>query len=258
MDNDDLLELMKAPPVGYRQSQGLEPEFATAFNTWKQDPSPQNASSFVKAVRPIIDTAIKPLGDSPALRGRAKQIVISAAGSYDPQKAGLRTHLMTHLQGLKRIAAQQELPIHIPERALLQQRAVQQAVGELSDQLGREPSDSEVADFTGLSRRRLTQLRMLQRPVAESAATRTSPEGQSYDPAVESDPRAVLEDFVYSDLPPRDQLIMDYALGRNGRPQLAGREIAQTLGVSPGAISQRLAAIQERFNVVQDLELFGT
>jgi DNA-directed RNA polymerase specialized sigma subunit len=259
MATDNLLDLMKAPPASARKSQGLEPEFAAPFQAWKQSPTPQTASALVSAVKPVIDTALKPLGDSPALRGRAKQIVLTAASTYDPSQAGLRTHLMTHLQGLKRIAAQQEMPIHVPERVMLQQRSVQQATAELADELGREPADSELADRTGLSPRRLAALRTWHRPMSESAASWESPEGEVSSPAVQDGgPQEVLENFVYSDLEPRDQLILDYSLGRHGRPRLSGRDIASQVGISPAAVSQRLAGIQQRFNAAQDLELFGS
>lgn len=256
----DLMELMRAPPKperDYSRSR-LEPAYAKPWETWKATPNPQTASALVTAVKPVIDTAVKPLGDSPALRGRAKQIVLSAAGSYDPYRSSFNNHLMSNLQGLKRIAGQFDTPIHIPERVMLQQRDVYHATQELSDLLGREPSDSELADHTGLSVARLGKLRKYHRPVAESGVLFENDEGEVFSPAVETaTPQAILEDFIYSDLTPRDQLIMDYALGRNGRERLPANIIARQLGITPGAVSQRLSLIQQRLNSAQDMELFG-
>lgn len=257
--NEDLLAAMKAPPRDYRENtKGLEPEYKTAFHTWRQDPSPGNAGALVKTVQPVLDTALRPLGNSPALRGHARRIALGALQSYDPERASLRTHLMTHLQGLKRIAGRMDVPISIPERVMLQQRHVAETATQMEDELGREPSDHEIADRIGLSPKRLAYLRQFRRPVSESQASFENPEGEVVGPEVEHDtPQSVLENFIYSDLTPRDQMIMDYAMGRNGRPQLSGREIAMRVGVTPGAVSQRLAAIQERFNTVHDLQLFG-
>ena len=50
--------------------------------------------------------------------------------------------------------------------------------------------------------------------------------------------------FVYGDLGPTDQLIMDMTLGRNGRRRASTQEIARRLNITPGAVSQRAAKIQ--------------
>jgi len=250
---------MNDPPRGYQDKpRGLEPEYADSFNTWKAAPTPENASKLITNVQPVLDSALRPLGNSPALRGHAKRIALGALQTYDPKQAGLRTHLMGHLQGLKRISGRLDVPINIPERVMLQQRDVAEHAQQLMDELGREPSDAEIADRTGLSVKRLVYLRQNRRPVSESQASFDNADGEIVGPEVEHEtPQSILENFVYSDLTPRDQVIMDYALGRNGRPKLDGRAIAMQVGVTPGAVSQRLAAIQERFNMLRDQQMFG-
>jgi Mn-dependent DtxR family transcriptional regulator len=52
-------------------------------------------------------------------------------------------------------------------------------------------------------------------------------------------------DFVYGDLSPTDKLIMDMTLGRNGRRTAATQDIARRLNITPGAVSQRAAKIQQ-------------
>ncbi|TXH47693.1 MAG: winged helix-turn-helix transcriptional regulator, partial [Desulfurellales bacterium] len=42
-----------------------------------------------------------------------------------------------------------------------------------------------------------------------------------------------------------------------GQPGLSGREIAQRLGITASAVSQRLARIQARFRALEDMRLFG-
>ena len=258
---EDLFAMMQAPPKAPTPPAArsrLEPKYAPVWEQWRADPSPANASQMVAAAGPIIDTAIRPLGNSPALRGRAKQIVLQAAGTYDPTRSSFSNHLMSHLQGLRRIAGQQNNPIHIPERVTLQQMDVADAFANLSDSLGREPTDLELADHTGLSVKRLAKLRTYRRPVAESGAMWESPDGEVMGPAVEHEaPQRLYEEFVYGDLSPRDQLIMDYALGRNDKERLPAGMIARRLGITPGAVSQRLSAIQARLNAVEDMEIFG-
>ena len=255
---DDLFDMMAEKPATSKRNR-LEPDYADAFNAWKATPNPQTSSAFLGAVRPIIDSAVRPLGDSPALRGRAKQIALQAGAAYDPNQASLRTHLMTHLQRLKRISGQQSNPIRIPERVILQQKAVNDAMLNLADELGREPSDSELANATGLSVPRLMQLRGYRPALSEGVVSHDADGNPTMGPGVEREtPASIWHDFVYADLSPKDQLIFDYALGRNGRQQLPSGLIAQEMRVTPGYVSQRLAAIQERMNELQELDLFGT
>lgn len=255
--NDDLFDMMSTPEPQSHRSR-LEPDYADAFNTWKTTPNPQTSSAFLSAVRPIIDTAVRPLGDSPALRGQAKQLVLQHAGTYDPTKASLRTHLMTNLQRLQRISGQQSTPIRIPERAMLQAKSLRDATLNLVDELGREPSDSELANATGLSVRRIAQVRQQPYAMSEGMASH-DPEGNpTTGPGVKHEtPAEIWHDFIYSDLSPKDQLIFDYATGRNGRPQLPPGQIARALKVTPSFVSQRLAHVQTRMNELQELDLFG-
>jgi DNA-directed RNA polymerase specialized sigma subunit len=257
--NDDLIQSMTAPPRDYSgKSREIEPEYAQPFSAWKINPTPENANALVHTLQPVMDTALRPLGNAPALRGHARRITLGALQTYDPAKASLRTHLMGHLQGLKRIAGRLAMPIAIPERVMLQQRDVAEAARDLTDSLGREPSDTEIADSTGLSVKRLLHLRKFRRPISESAASFDNASGEVVGPEVVHDtPQTILENFIYSDLSPRDQLIMDYTLGRNGRPRLNGRDVATQVGVTPGAVSQRLAEIQQRFDTMRDQSLFG-
>jgi DNA-binding Lrp family transcriptional regulator len=55
-------------------------------------------------------------------------------------------------------------------------------------------------------------------------------------------------DFVYGDLDNTNKLIMDMSLGRNGRKQTSVQEIARRLNITPGAVSQRAAKIQQMLN----------
>jgi len=250
------------PPVKITPPRNrLEPEYNDAYQAWKLDRSPASASALISSVQPILTQASRHYGDSPNIRTKAKHIALQAMHSYDPARASLRTHLMTHLQGLRRYAGQQELPIKVPERVVLQHKAMRDASEEFQDEFGYEPSDAELSERTGLSPKRLVELRKWRRPLSEGRMTATEAYGEEEepaDPAITQDiPVDVLHEFIYNDLHPRDQLIMDYALGRNGRERLPANLIAQRVGVTPGSVSQRLAHIQRKLDTAQDLNLFG-
>jgi len=257
--DDSLFSKLQAPPklTPEEQQNRLEPEYAQAFTDWQQTPTPQTSSAFLRAVEPVLNMAVKPLGNSPTLRGQAKRLTLQAAGSYDPQRGSLKTHLMSHLQGLKRIAATQDSPIQMPERQRMQYQNLNAAEAELRDSLGRDPADSELADATGLSLERLAKLRRALRPVSESAFS-GSEEGDGLPGVQRTTPLTVWHEYIRSELSPRDQLLLDYAAGANGQTALPSVEIAKRLGITPGAVSQRLAMIQGKLNELDDLDLLGT
>lgn len=262
---DSIFDKMTMGPKPTMESKRnrLEPEHAPAFHAWKAAPTPETSQALITSVAPILNSATRSYGNSPNLQLQAKHMALHALGTYDPEKSNLKTHLMSHLQGLRRYSGQQDLPIRVPERIVLQHKTMRDTAAEFQDENGREPSDIELSELTGLSPKRLSEIRLWHRPMAEGhvtsmyAAQDHSEDGPG-DPAVEqTTPVAILHDFIYSDLSPKDQLIMDYALGRNGRPQLSSRDIAVRVGVTPGLVSQRLTAIQQRLNAVQDMGIFG-
>src|SRR5690606_29943577 len=97
---------------------GLEPEFHAAYTAWKTNNTPQSRGELLKAVSPVLQTAIYSYGDgeSPALKARAKLLALEAFNTYDPTRGSLKTHLLSQLQRLRRISAQQQQTIRVPER----------------------------------------------------------------------------------------------------------------------------------------------
>lgn len=226
--------------------------------TWKDAPTPRNAGVLVKSLKPVLDSAIRTYvggSPSPTIQSRAKLLALEAAAKYDPARAKLRTHLMVHLQGLRRYAAREQQIVGIPERVGLDLHRIHTATTELQDRLGREPSDQELSDHTGLSRRRLQYVRQAKGGVAEGQMTRESESGEDvFQPAVkQTHDDSAWTEMVYHDLHPTDQLILEHSLGLHGRKQISKQAIAKKLKLSPGAISQRAARIQAMLDKKEEL-----
>jgi DNA-directed RNA polymerase specialized sigma subunit len=179
--------------------------------------------------------------------------------SYDPvRKVRLQTHLYNHLQGLKRVNRQETQGVSVPERIVLERRYLDSNHSDLTEELGREPTDSELMDRTGLSAKRLTRLRQYQRAIPEgSMADPIS--GAEYGGSVRSaqQQHTPWTQLVYDDLDPHHQKVMEFSLGLHGHPVLPNHEIARRLGKSAGAISQAKLRIQRRLDEEQELSPFG-
>jgi DNA-directed RNA polymerase specialized sigma subunit len=177
-------------------------------------------------------------------------MALKALDTYDPARGNVRTHLLSQLQSLRRASAQAQNIISIPEQVSLDFSRLNENENELRDRLGRDPSDDELADSTGLSVRRIRKVRAFNQPVAEGMTTREVGPDDSYggDTAstIPGSTRAADAwfNFVYEDLSPVDKLVADMTLGRNGRRKTSTQDIARRLNITPGAVSQRAAKIQ--------------
>lgn len=238
----------------------LEEKYANPYSLWQRNPTRFNTTNLLRTVQPDVDKAISAhVGDSnPLIRSRAKKMTLQAIRSYDPTKARLGTHIVNHLQGLKRVARQQSQILPVPERVSLDQSYVENARRELEDELGREPTIMELADKTYLSPKRIRYVRKFRMPVAEGYLSSMSGEGEDSIPMpeIDEDRMPAWFEFVYSDLGPTDQKIMEWTLGLHGSPQLSNSAIASKLRITPGAVSARKAKIQKLLDQQSELSPF--
>lgn len=208
-----------------------------AHEAWKRDPSQANLMHVLQASQPIINMAIKSYvgNQDPVAISHARILAMRAIKSYDPKRGTqLRTHLLTQLQPLRRLAAKRRFIVNVPEQVQYDMSGLREAEADLTDELGREPSESEVADRTGLAIKRLRHIRGMAIPQAESAF---GPEGppQTQQSNIMND----WQDYVYYDLSQTDKKIFEWRTGYNGKATLGVSDIARKLGMSAGAVTQR-------------------
>ena len=235
----------------------LESEFKPDYDLWKQYQNPTANGRLLKTIEPVIQTAVKTYAGgapSPTLVSKARLMALQAMPNYDPKQAKLKTYLMNHLQGLRRVAARDNQILAVPEQVQLDHYHLHRAETELRDQMGRDPSTAELADHTGISMRRIAYVRKL-RPALSDGQVMTPIAGSESDdfnePAVRAGGKGEAKAwhrFVYDSLDATDQVIMEHSLGLRGKPILSNQEIARKLGVTPSAVSQRKARIQGRLD----------
>lgn len=240
-----------------QQTFKLEPDLAEPYWSWRSTRTPQTTGRLLKAVQPSIDKAIAVhVGKSdPLLQSRARRLALGAFDSYDPERAGLGTHIVNQLQGLKRVVRQQRQIISVPERVVLDRSHVIDAENTLKDKLGREPTMVELADHTGLSLKRLRYVNRYRQPVAEGWFS-GSDEEDEYSPAVEGPASSAWLEMVYGDADPTNKKILEWSLGLHGLPQLSNQEIASRLRLTPGAISQRKLSLQRTLDQEKEFSPF--
>lgn len=237
---------IQSAPIPPRESAGSD-AVRSAYDRYRSDPSPEAADEFLRAIRPWMASAVRAFAGPdapPSVWAHAKRIALEAAPRFDPrQKTQFRTYLMTHWQGLRRIAARSATPIRVPEQAAIDAGRLAAHEADLAAQLGRPPSDAELADHTGLSLPRIANARRASGFLSESSAgenrmdaglTRLSPAE-----------RMAWIRFVYADLSPIDQVILEHSVGLNNKPIRTTQELAKQLRMSAGAVSQRKTRIEQ-------------
>lgn len=243
----------------------IEDDFSTPYQAWRTKPSPESSDQLLRSLDPVITSAVKTFGQGasgPLIRSRARRIVLDALPGYDSSQGKLKPYLNSHLQGLRRLAAQQANVVHVPERIMLDRIALHEATGRLTDELGRDPTDIELMDETGLHPKRLSRIRQYRMPMAEGAMMSPSDGGdpEPFDPEIL--PSAGLSpaviQFVYqSQGNPVDQLILEHSLGLNGKKKLSGQTLASRLRLTPAAVSLRKAKLQQQFDDVVRTGVLG-
>lgn len=237
----------------------IEPHLIKPVMDYKANPHPASADAFLKAVSPIMETGLSTYGGknvNPMMRTRARRVLLDSVRTYDPSRASFKTHAMNQLRTLQRYGAQQQQVLKVPEGVALDQGHLRESEAELRDRLGRDPSDQELADHAGISRRRIRYVRGYRQGIAEGqlASAGAAEDGDGgYEPAVnQADPTHLMAEFLYHDLDPVDQVILEYTVGLNGSPRLPGSVLAQRVGLTPGAISQRKARLDQRMRELAD------
>ncbi len=225
----------------------LEDDYREPFEAWQASPSPATAGHLLRKLKPVIQTGLRNYVGrdiSPTLQGRAKQLTLDAIGTYDPHRAKLSTHVINNLQSLRRAARQERQVLSVPEGQSIDAGYLQSAQTVLEDRFGRSPSTQELSDYTGMSGRRIGRIRGLKSPMSEGSVSGPGTEP----PAVQYDRSRLLMEAVYEGASANDQRVMEWTLGLHGQPKLTNAQIALKLGVTPGAVSQRKAKLQQHID----------
>lgn len=218
------------------------------YDTWKADPTPANLYAVTKSLKPTIDSVLASLGGtgSPDVATRARVVAAKAIQSYDPAYgASLPTWVSQQLRQLTRDVRKSNNTISIPEGVQLDGFTLKQAEQQFVDEHDREPTVNELADMTGLSVKRITDVRNKLKPVATEGAF-TDEEGNVgiVGSLPDFDQEAV--DYVYNDSDLIDRQILEMKLGYGGHDVLDNAAIMQKLGLTPVQLSRRVNRLTMR------------
>ena len=114
----------------------------------------------------------------------------------------------------------------------------------------RIPTDDEIADEIGISPKRVARVRemsMASVPSGQLDEVAGEDGDSSIAPAVSTpSPVPFAQDAVYMSLDKTDRFIFDALTGSHGSAQLPAKTVAERLGITPAAVSQRASRIAQQ------------
>jgi DNA-directed RNA polymerase specialized sigma subunit len=184
-------------------------------------------------------------------------MAVDAIQRYKPQgggTGGIHAYVMTTLRGLQRSAAKITQPMAPAPDARQQNAKFFAKIQELTDDLGREPSDEELQDALNIPMKQVLKLRRrvrAQLPLSMWEAKFDDEDGEGSSDLLATSKREPYDDWmdaVYHDLGSLDRLIMQYRSGYRGAPVLSNQDIAKRLNMSPVGVSNRAKVIQAKLD----------
>ena len=219
---------------------------------WQKNRTPQDTKQIVAYLKPTIQSALHTYtpGQESAFRIKATKLALQSLTSYDASKAAApSSFVFTNLQRLNRIRRQRQNIIHIPESQVYLKQQIDKKVQQLQDDLGRQPTIDQICDATGMSRKKLQKIEG-NSTFSESSAI--NPQTQASTFGVKDITDRDYYNYVYSSVGDVDKKILQWSMPYNGTP-LSNNDIAKRLKLSPGAISQRKARLQQMMSEVRGL-----
>ena len=214
---------------------------------WVQEPTKENMSALMKEMDPLITSEISRYQGPPIqLKARGKSLAINAIKTYDPAaNAKLTTWVVAQMRPLHRYSKKLSRPTQVSELANNQYAALATKRREYEMQYGEPPEKDKLADMLGISKKRIDLIESMMKPNINQSVVE-SPSGNGEDTGVATPgvidkglPPEIEEavQTVYHSLNDRDRKIFELKTGHKG-PVRENKEIAKTLGLSEGLISQ--------------------
>lgn len=240
----------------------IEKDFAPLYDAYMQSKINDNRLALIHALDPIIQQSVIAAGgdiSNPVTMAKARMMALAGLKSYDPSKATLKNFMYSHLRGLNRALGTANNIIQTPETVILDRNKIVRAEQELFDELGRFPNTNEVANYTGLSTKRIAKLRKANVPLTEGQVDAVL--GEATDPEMKRLGDTTKDDswmeYVYDSIDDRQKAIMENLYGMHGNDPIPAKDVAKKLKITAAAVSQQRKKIDELINSENKEEIFG-
>lgn len=234
--------------------------FENNYQNWLKDPTPSNMAKVMQGLDPVIKAEASRYGGGPVMETRAKSLAVGAIRSFNPQSGNkLSSWVINQMRPLSRYKNTTQT-VRIPEVASARAYEINLKAQEYKDEHGREPTDEQLADFSGISKVHIKKLRDKRMAALTEGSMTTMVDSESASgglPSVESTSDHTMDaaQNVYETLNEQERLVYDHTTGLNNKPILPKKDIADLLGVSAPRVSTIASDIAGR--IVDARRLYG-
>lgn len=221
-----------------------------AYNAWVVNRTPETMAGLVDAFMPTVNAEIMQYsGPKELLRSRGRYLVTQAVKTFNPMGGTrLNSWVVTNLKQLSRYGKRLR-PVRASEAMLRNAAELSSVEKRLEDDLGRKPTDDELVDETGWSKKTIADIRKSAVASINSGRFGEDDDGEGGvgEPGlVRPSKIPYAAEAVYMGLDDRDKAIFDGKTGMHGKEQMSGTSLADMLQITPAAVSQRSSAIGSR------------
>lgn len=223
------------------------------MDLWLQHKSgnPQATGMLVQSLEPLIQSQVDRFSNAPLPRhtilAEARKLTAKAFDDYDPNKAGLNTHVVNHLKHLQRYVAEYQNIGRIPENRTIGISRFQNIRSHLEETLGRPPSILELSDELQWSPSEVSRMQQELRRDLSMASKGEEEEFFDADYSKTNETREIIE-FIYWDptTTNEERKILEYSFGIGGSAKLEVKQIATALNKSETYVRKLRAKLAER------------
>ncbi len=203
----------------------------------------------VLSLDPLVQNQVDKFSKAPiprvSIEAEARRLAVKAFEDYDPEKAGLSTHVTNHLKHLQRFVSDYQNVGRIPENRAIAISRYHNIKTALIEKLNREPTILELADELNWSVSEVSRMeKELRNDLIMSPSA--SDEEDFFDADYnKTDETLELVRFVYWDptISNEHKKVIEYTFGLGGQPQLEVKEMALRMGRSETYIRKMRADI---------------
>jgi DNA-directed RNA polymerase specialized sigma subunit len=220
------------------------------WKKWKESgEDPSALAPLMQRINPLINShqnkyKYGPLVNPTAYKAEITRNALKALQSYDPARgAKLKTHVTNNLRGAHRWALSTTNAARIPENKAKHIQTITNTQDELKEELGREPTNEEVADRSGIPVKHVKAIVQGNRKDIASSAFEADPNdyGIQRDEEVQDLIRDALDGDDYKKL-------FDMIYGTNGTTKVQSvAERAKKLGVDQRTVYRMQDKIDSTF-----------
>jgi DNA-directed RNA polymerase specialized sigma subunit len=218
------------------------------WRRWKFSNDQIALEELLASLRPIIKKQSHTWGRSgipgSVIEGESKRVIMDALNDFDPNlypNVALSTFIISRMKKVNRLVYKHQNVGRISEQRITQIGTYNNVKQYMKDDLGREPSNQELADELSWG---VSEVERMERESRKDLLQ----SGFEFEPSViTSDRDKEVLDFLYFELTHEEQLVYDYLLGKHGKPQMKPVDIARLTGMSPAKVSRIRNRIREKF-----------